>query len=167
MAYELVHFNGSDKVLKSKKMQKDLKTTLDYLDEVLAGSRRQSELLRQALEETDWRHPSVSLKIIEGRRYSYRGCKNGVAVEGNFSSYEYLQTALLRLQIGYDQGLIDCGIILLNSARSEKSHLGASKELAIKEMEILSTIICVPVGIALFNLGVPHIEAMEETAHAA
>jgi hypothetical protein len=167
MSYELVHFNGSEKLLKSVKMLKDIKITMDYLDEVLSGSHRQSELLRQALSEMDWRHPTVSLKIIEGRRYQFKGIKNGVAIDGNFSSYEYLHTALLRLQIGYDQGLIDAGVILLNSSRSEKSHLGTSKELALKELEVLSSIISIPVVIALFNLGTPHIQTMEESAHAA
>ncbi len=167
MSYDVMHFNGAEKIIKAKHMEGDIQTTLGYLDEVLVGSLHHAELLRQALEEMEWRHKSVDLKIIEGRKYNYKGMKNGVAVEGNFSSYEYLHTALLRLQIGYDQGLCDMGVVLLNSARSEKSHLGTSKELAKKEVEVLYPTISLPVTVVLFDLGIPHIQAMEETADAA
>jgi hypothetical protein len=94
-----------------------------YLNDVLYGSFRRSELLRQALEEMDWR-PKGDLNILDGRRYFYKGIRKRVAIDGNFSSYEFIQDGLLRLQIGHDKGKIDMGILLLTSHRSEKSPYG-------------------------------------------
>ena len=52
---------------------------------------------------------------------------------------------------------------MLTAARSEKSSLGTSRDLATAEVESLSDIITVPVSIALFNLGPPVIsDGLEE-----
>ena len=105
----------------------------------------------------DWRDIG-SLNIIDGRRYQYKGFKNGVALEGDsFASYEYLWTGLLRLQVGFDKGLIETGILMLTAARSEKSSYGTSRELAEAEVELLYPTISLPCSIALFNLGAPAI----------
>ena len=53
-----------------------------------------------------------------------------MAIEGNFASYEYILEGLFRLQIGFDKGRIETGILMLTSERSEKSRLGTSVELA-------------------------------------
>ena len=50
------------------------------------------------------------LSILDGRRYQYKGFKKGVAIEGNFASYEYILEGLFRLQIGFDKGRIETGI---------------------------------------------------------
>jgi hypothetical protein len=62
---------------------------------------------------------------------------------------------LLRLQIGFDKKKIDAGILMLNSARSEKSSYGSTAELAKTEVEMLYPRIDLPVAIALFDLGRP------------
>ena len=167
MSFSIVHLNGAKSVLQSKHLLHDINVTMAFIDETLTGAANHGELLRQALTQTEWRNESVDLKILEGRRYSYKGWKNRVAIDGNFTVYEYLQTALFRLQLGYDQGLLDAGIVLLNSARSEKSLIGTSRELAIREVELLSPTISLPVSIALFDLSVTHIQAMEEYKNAA
>lgn len=168
MSYKILHFNAAEKVIRNKHMFDNLMATLGYLDEVLTGSLHQSEILRQALEEMDWRHGNVDLKILEGRRHKYKGMKGGIAIEGNFSSYDVLQTALLRLQVGFDQGIVDAGIVLINGARSTRSPLGTSLELVKKEVELLYPTISLPVSVILFNLGFPFAQPMkEEPAHAA
>jgi len=53
------------------------------------------------------------------------------------------------------KGKIDCGILMLTAARSEKSSLGTSRDLAVAEVEQLYPTISMPVSIALFDLGVP------------
>jgi hypothetical protein len=78
-----------------------------------------------------------------------------VAIEGNFSAYEYILEGLFRLQIGFDQGKIETGILMLTGARSEKSSLGSSRELAEAEVQMLYPTISMPVSIALFDLGPP------------
>jgi len=95
------------------------------------------------------------LKILPNRRYMYKGVKRKVAIEGNFSAYEYILEGLFRLQVGFDKGLIETGILMLTSMRSEKSSLGTSRELAAAEVEILYPTISMPVSIALFDLGPP------------
>ena len=128
--------------------------TLEYIDEVLFGTIYRRELLRESLEEMDWRE-NGTLNILDGRRYQYKGFKRGVAIEGNFSAYEYILEGLFRLQIGFDKGLVETGILMLTSMRSEKSSLGTSRELAEAEVEMLYPTISMPVSIALFDLGPP------------
>ena len=154
MPFEILHFRESDKIIKEKRMEKDIKVTLEYIDDVLFGTIYRRELLRESLEEMDWRE-NGTLNILDGRRYQYKGFKRGVAIEGNFSAYEYILEGLFRLQIGFDKGLVETGILMLTSLRSEKSSLGTSKELAEAEIEMLYPTISMPVSIALFDLGPP------------
>ena len=156
MPFEVIHFRESEKILKEKRLVKDVKETLEYIDDALYGSLYRRELLRQALDEMNWRE-NGSLNIIDGRRYQYKGFKKGVALEGDsFASYEYLWTGLLRLQVGFDKGLIETGILMLTAARSEKSSYGTSRELAEAEVELLYPTISMPaLSIALFDLGAP------------
>ncbi|MFC1881532.1 hypothetical protein ACFL2S_08585 [Thermodesulfobacteriota bacterium] len=156
MPFEIMHFRESDKIIKEKRMEKDIKVTLEYIDDVLCGTIHRRELLRQSLEEMGWReNGNGELKILDGRRYMYKGVKRGIAIEGNFSVYEYILEGLFRLQVGIDKGIIDTGILMLTSMRSEKSSLGTSRDLAVAEVEMLYPTISMPVSIALFDLGPP------------
>ena len=158
MPFEVIHFRGSDEIIKEKNLDGDVKITLEYIDDVLCGTIYRRELFREALEETQWRgNGNVELKILEGRRYMYKGIKRGVALEGNFSAYEYILEGLFRLQVGFDQGKIETGILMLTALRSEKSSYGTSRELAEAEVELLYPTISLPCSIALFNLGAPAI----------
>ena len=154
MPFEIIHFRESEKILKEKRLVKDIKATSEYISDVLYGTIYRRELLRQSLEEMGWRG-NGTLNILEGRRYQYKGFKKGVAIEGNFSAYEYILEGLFRLQVGFDKGLVETGILMLTSLRSEKSSLGSSRELAEAEVEILYPTISMPVSIALFDLGPP------------
>ena len=156
MPFEILNFRGSNEIIKSKNMENDVQITLEYVNDALYGSIYRGELLRQALDEMDWReNGNGELKILDGRRYMYKGVKRGVAIEGNFSVYEYILEGLFRLQVGFDKGRIETGILMLTSMRSEKSSLGTSRDLAIAEVEMLYPTISMPVSIALFDLGPP------------
>jgi hypothetical protein len=161
MPFEMIHFRDSDKIIRKKKLDRDVKATLDYVYDALQGSLYRGELLRQALDEMGWRE-NGSLNILDGRRYQYKGFKKGVALEGSFSSFEYLLTGLARLQVGFDKKLIETGILMLTAARSEKSALGTSRDLAIAEVEALYPTFSMPVSIALFDLGAPVISNGED-----
>ena len=164
MPHEIVHFRGSDKILREKRLDRDLAITLNYVGDVLHGKVYRGGLLRLALNDLGWRE-NGNLKILEGRGYRYKGWKRGVAIEGSFAAYEFILEGLLRLEIGFRKGLIDCGVLLLTSKRSEKSSLGTSKNLAVTEVQQLHPIITVPVSIALFDLGPPIIsDGWEEEA---
>jgi len=154
MPFEILHFRGSDKILKEKKMTKEIKLAMEYLNDCLYGTYHKGELLRQALQEMDWRQ-NGDLNVLDGRRYFYKGFRKRVAMDGSFSSYEYIQDALLRLQVGYDKKKIDMGIVLVTSQRSEKSKLGTTKDLVFKEIDMLYPTISLPVTIVLFDLGIP------------
>ena len=153
MSFELLYFRDSDKVLRKKKMGNMVLSTLRYLDDCLQGTSCRGELLRQALSDMDWRQEPLS--ILDGRRYQYKGLHKGVAIDGSFSSYEYVQDALLRLQVGFDKKKIETGIVLLTAQRSEKSPLGSTRELVEQEIQDLYPTISVPVIVALFDLGKP------------
>ena len=156
MPFEILHFRGSDQIIKDKNLDGDIMSTLTCVDDALHGSIYRGELLRQALDEMDWReNGNGELKILDGRRYMYKGVKRKVAIEGNFSVYEYILEGLFRLQIGFDKGRIETGILMLTSMRSEKSSYGTSRDLAIAEVEMLYPTISMPVSIALFDLGPP------------
>jgi len=156
MPFEILHFRGSDQIIKDKNLDRDIKSTLTYVNDALHGSIYRGELLRQALDEMDWRdNGNGELKILDGRRYMYKGVKRGVAIEGNFSVYEYILEGLFRLQIGFDKGRIETGILMLTALRSEKSSYGTSRDLAKAEVEMLYPTISMPVSIALFDLGPP------------
>ena len=155
MSFELLHFRGADKILKKKNMDHAVKVTCDYIDSVLYGTLYKGGLLRQALEECDWRGDPEQLKILNGRRYAFKGFRNGIAIDGQFSSYESIWDSLLRLQIGWAQKKIEAGIVLVTGERSEKTPYGSTKELVGKELELLFPTISVPVSIAIFDLGKP------------
>lgn len=148
---EILHFRDSDRILKDKNMMHDVQTTLEYLEDVLTGVQFKGELFRQALDDMGWRE-NGTLNILEGRRYMYKGFKNNVAIDGNFSAYEFILEGLLRLQIGYDKGLLETGILLLTSKRSEKSPYGSTSKMVQEEIEMLCPTISMPVTVALFDL---------------
>jgi hypothetical protein len=154
MPFEIMHFRGAEKILQEKGMEKEITLTMEYLNDCLYGAFKKRELLRQALEEMAWR-PNDDLNILDGRRYLYKGFRKRVAIDGSFSSYEYIQDALLRLQIGFDKDKIDMGIVLVTAQRSEKSPLGTTRDLVCQEIELLHPTISLPVTIVLFDLGKP------------
>ena len=162
MPFEVIHFRGSDKILKDKNLDRDVQITLEYVDDVLCGTIYRRELFRQALDEMQWReNGNVDLKILDGRRYMYKGVKRGVAIEGNFSVYEFILEGLLRLQIGFDKGKIETGILLLTSKRSEKTPYGSTSKMVKEEIEMLYPTISMPVSVVLFDLGDPVISDEE------
>ena len=155
MPFELIHFRDADKILKSKRMEKDVQATLEYISDCLYGTLHRGELLRQALEEMDWRKNDEALIILDGRRYRFKGFKKGVAIEGSFSAYEFILEGLIRLQIGYDKKKIESGILLLTSARSEKTPYGSTRKMVEEDIQNLHPTISLPVSVALFDLGKP------------
>ena len=154
MSYELLHFRGSEKILKEKNLDGDIHATMEYLNDAISGTAHRREILRMVMDEMDWR-AGEELNIIPGRRYCYKGIKRRVAIDGTFSSYEFIQTALFRLQLGFDMKKLDAGIVLVTAQRIEKSPLGTTKELILQELELLYPTISLPVSIALFDLGKP------------
>ena len=104
----------------------------------------------------------VNLSILDGRRYQYKGFKRGVAIEGNFSAYEYILEGLFRLQVGFDKGILETGILLLTAQRSEKSPYGTSSQMVKKEIDMLYPTISLPCTVALYDLGAPIMSDYEE-----
>ncbi len=155
MPFELIHFRDADKILKSKRMEKDVQATLEYVNDVLSGALHRGELLRQALEEMDWRKNLEELVILDGRRYRFKGFKKGIAIEAKFSAYEFILEGLVRLQIAFDKKKIEAGILLLTSARSEKTPYGSTRKMVEEDIQNLVPTISLPVSIALFDLGDP------------
>jgi len=152
---ELLHFRDSEKILKNKNMLDDVLVTMEYIDDVLTGSLYKRELLRMALDEMDWMLVTDNMRIIENRRYMWKGFKRGVAIEGSFSAYEYIIEGLARLQIGFDTGKIEAGVLMLTAKRGEGSPYGSTADMVKSEVEQLYPTISLPVSVALFNLGEP------------
>jgi hypothetical protein len=153
--FEILHFRGSDEILKDKNLLNDVEVTMQYIDDVLNGALYKRELLRMALDEMDWTVNTDNMRIIDGRRYMYKGIKRGVAIDGNISAYEYILEGLVRLQIGYDKKRIEAGILLVNAKRSDKSPFGTTADLIKAEIETLYPTIHLPVTACLISTGEP------------
>lgn len=153
--FEILHFRGSEEILREKKLLKDVQLTMEYVDDVLTGALYKRELLRLALDEMDWTVDTDSMRIIDGRRYMYKGIKRGVAIDGNIAAYEYILEGLVRLQIGFDKKRIDAGILLVNAKRSDKSPFGTTADLIRMEIETLHPTISLPVSVCLIDTGEP------------
>ena len=151
MPFELLHFRDSESILKKKKMMKEVTDSLEYMDSVLSGAYPYGSLLKQCLIEKGWRE-NGTINILPERKYFYKGFKQGVAIEGNLSVYEFLPQALFRMQVGHDHKKVDVGILLVNSLRGEKTPYGSTKEMVESEIEVLEPTISLPVTVALFDL---------------
>jgi hypothetical protein len=152
MPFRIFHFRDSDHVLRRKHMVQDVQRTLKYLDSVLYGSPHRRELLRDVLQEGGWRE-NGNLNFLENRRYQFKGFKNGIALEANLNSYEYLLEGLFRLQVAFDKLLIDAGILFLTAKRSENSPYGDSAKMVGEDVQALYPTIYLPVSIILFDMG--------------
>lgn len=161
MPFQIIHFRGSDQILKTKRMTNDVKTTLDYIDTALSGVLHKREILRQVLDEMGWMGDNGSRRFLDGRRYEYKGFKKGIALEGNFGAYEFILEGLLRLQIGFDKKMIEAGVLMLNASRSEKTPYGSTSQMVKEEIELLHPTISLPVSVALFELELPMLESLE------
>ena len=150
MAYEVVHFRDSDEILKGKEIEKEIKHLLDHVDQILHGSFATSKQLKETLKEMGWREDGT-LEILEKRKYRYMGYKSRVGLEANFSSYEYIQPALFKLQLGFDKGRLDMGLVLLTGLRGMKTPYGSTLELVEWEVEHLFPTISMPVSVVLFD----------------
>jgi len=160
MSFEIIHFRGANKILKKKSMLSDVAMTMEFIYDSLDGSLYRGELLRCALDDMGWRE-NGTLNILDGRRYMYKGFKHGVAIDGSFSAYEFIIEGLARLQIGFDKGNIEVGILMLTAKRSEKSPYGSTVDMVKNEIEQLYPTISLPVSVALFNLGEPDLYTEE------
>jgi len=165
--FEILHFRKSERILSNKNLLKDVQTTMQYIDDVLTGALYTRELLRMALDEMHWTADIDSMRIIDNRRYMYKGVKRGVAIDGNVSAYEYILEGLVRLQIGYDKQRIEAGILIVNSKRSDKSPLGTTADLIKSEIQNLYPTIHLPVAVCLISTGDPILYDEEGNAHVA
>jgi hypothetical protein len=115
-----------------------------------------------ALEEMDWVSDIDTMRIIENRRYMWKGIKRKIAIDGSFSAYEYIIEGLARLQIGFDAGKIEAGVLMLTAKRSEKSPYGSTADMVKSEVEQLFPTISLPVSVVLFDLGEPDLYLEDE-----
>jgi hypothetical protein len=67
--FEILHFRGSEEILREKNLLNDVQATMQYIDDVLTGALYKRELLRMALDEMGWSVDSDVMRIIENRRY--------------------------------------------------------------------------------------------------
>ncbi|MFU2207725.1 hypothetical protein [Solidesulfovibrio sp. C21] len=151
MPFEILHFRDSKLVIEEKGMAGIVKDTLEYVDTLLNESSAKGRRLRLGLEDCGWRD-NGNLPIIEGRRYQYKGCLQRIAIEANFYAYEYILEGLARLQLGYDLGRIDVGLLLLTGERSAKSPFGSTKDLVAREVDSFYPTISMPVAVAIFSV---------------
>ncbi len=152
MPFTTVYFREAEALIKAQRMKKNILATLEDLEQSLATFHYRGFTVRSVLNDAGWREESNDLNILAGRRYQFKGYWRRVAIEANLSVYEYLWEGLFRLQLGFDQGKIDTGILILPGNRSEKSPLGKSIDLVKVEVEALFPTISLPVAVVLFDV---------------
>ena len=160
--FEILHFRDSEKILTDKNLLNDVLVTMEYIDDVLTGSLYKRDLLRMALDEMDWMLDYDTMRILENRRYMWKGFKRGVAIEGSFSAYEFIIEGMARLQIGFDTGKIEAGVLMLTAKRGERSPYGSTVDMVKNEVQQLYPTISLPVSVTLFNLGEPDLYLEED-----
>ena len=152
MPFTTIYFREAEAMIKANRMKKNILATLEDLEQSLAVFHYRGITLRSVLNDAGWREDTENLNIITGRRYQYKGLWKRIAIEANLNTYEYLWEGLFRLQVGYDQGKIDAGILILPGNRSDKSPLGSSIDLVKMEVEKLFPTISLPVAVVLFDV---------------
>ena len=157
MSFTTIYFREAEDLIKANRMMKNIKATLKDLEQSLATFHYRGFTLKTVLDDAGWREDTSNLNILAGRRYQYKGYWQRIAIEANLYSYEYLWEGLFRLQLGYDQGKIDAGILIVTGNRSEKSPLGNSVDLVKTEVEALYPTISLPVAVVLFDVDAPTI----------
>ena len=164
MPFTTVYFREAEALIKAQRMKKNILATLEDLEQSLATFHYRGFTVRSVLNDAGWREESNDLNILEGRRYQFKGYWRRVAIEANLSVYEYLWEGLFRLQLGFDQGKIDTGILILPGNRSDKSPLSSSIDLVKVEVEALFPTISLPVAVVLFDVEVSRLvdEALQQ-----
>ncbi len=145
------YFHGAQDLVVTKGAYPTIHNTLEYIDTALVGSLYPGILLRSALEDMGWRENGAQ-KILEGRKYAYKGFWNRTAIAANLSAYAYILEGLVRLQLGFDHGNLDMGVLLLTGKRSQKSPYGETPQMLSQEIAQLYPTISLPVMVALFDL---------------
>jgi len=161
MPFTTVYFREAEDFIKANRMIKNIKATMEDLEQSLETFHYRGFTVRSVLDDAGWREDTSNLNILAGRRYQYKGLWQRIAIEANLYSYEYLWEGLFRLQLGYDQGKLDAGILILTGNRSEKSPLGNSVDLVKREVEALYPTISLPVAVVLFDVDTPTIADAE------
>ena len=154
MPFEIIHFRNAEEILQGKGLSDHVRDTMECIHEDLYERFYRGNMLRQTLDFMGWRD-NGGVRLLPDRRYSYKGWRNRVAIEANLQNYEWLLEGLFRLQIGFDKGDIDTGILLLNGYRSKKSPLSENVIQVSREVEALYPTISMPVTVVLFDLGTP------------
>jgi len=96
-----LYFNDVEEVVESRCLRKLIDDTCLWIERDLPGSGFPNTALKSILEDCGWRDNPESLKIIDGRRYQYKGYLKRIAVEANLVYYEYLWEGLFRLLVRY------------------------------------------------------------------
>ena len=156
MMYHLFHFREAHKVFEQKAMASDVTMTVNHVLNSLNGAFRRNDLLRAALDEMGWYKGPV-WNIIAGRRYRFLGYKHGVAIEAGLDTYDYIVEGLMTLQLGYDKGQIDAGILMLSTQGSRICRDTDMNDLIVKDMGAMEPILSMPVSICLYDLNDPFI----------
>ena len=151
MHFQLFHFHGSDKILEQKIMVCDVAMTVEHVFNALNGRQPSDPLVRVALGEMGWHKENTNLGAEHNCRFE--GLKNGVGLEVCLDAYGSLVQGLVNLQMAFDQGQIDVGILLLSARGIPERDSENLKIVLTRDMDALASIISLPVTVSLYDLG--------------
>jgi hypothetical protein len=155
MDFQIIHFRDSENIFEAKAMASDLLMTVEHVFHTVKGKHPNQDLyLKLALNDMGWVNGN-SAKILPGRQNPFKGFKHGVAIEANLERYDYLSEGLMRLQLGYDKGLIDTAILMITAKRDEKSPHVVTETMLREDVESFRPTISMPIAVCLYDFGNP------------
>ena len=150
MDFKLYHFHGSDKIFKNRAMISDVAMTVEHVFNVLKGNLFPDNLLRIALDEMGW-HKGSTWNIVAGHHYQFEGFKNGVGLEECLGACGCIVEGLVNLQVAYDKGQIDGGLLLLSVSGIPECNGDDAETILIRDVNSLGPTISLPVSVCLYD----------------
>jgi len=94
MPFELLHFRGAEKILKRKTWIRWLRLLANRSKRFSMGLYAKGDCFAKPWMNLTGDKIQRKLKILPGRQYAFKGWRNGIAIDGNFASYEAIWDSL-------------------------------------------------------------------------
>ena len=166
MSFQVFHFHDSERIFRNRSMISDVAMTTQHVFNALNAPIDQGKPLRIALDEMGW-HQGDTWNIIAGHHFQFEGFKNAVALKVSLISYEFILEDLAHLQLAFDKGMIDAGLLLLTTWQMPICDRQDWKTVLTKDMDALSPTISLPVSVCLYELPECQLDHVSSAIHVS
>lgn len=134
-------YNNGRTVAQEKEVSSDLKEVIDELDIKYGTSGDFGRYFREELKQRGWDHKG---KVIPELSIRYEFRKENLGVETQFSNVARFYSDIFKLQLSFDRGLIDGGVLILptkqhaNQIGSNLANFERAKEELVESKPLYS-----------------------------